>query len=88
MGLMFGDNSRHGWKFGNLMPAYFAISWPWFAGQRFATPLADRGNVGNQLIDATSGQANAMMATVPILAASFATRRQLRNRPGGVERIG
>ena len=73
MCLMFGDNSRHGWKFGDLMPSYFAITWPGLTRQRLATPLAYRGNVGNHHIDAGLGQANAVMSTVPVLAASFAT---------------
>jgi hypothetical protein len=88
VGLMLGDNGGLPGEFGNLMPAWLGIIGTRIHRQRSLAAGANRGDVGDDLVDPTDGQANAVMSAMSGLAPGTSSGGTLGYGFGSVEGIG
>ena len=87
VGLMLGDDGGLFGEFGDLMPGGLGIVGTGLARQRGLASRANRGDVGDDFIDATGRQANSVMAAMASLSSGPSSGGRLGERLGSVEGI-
>ena len=85
---MLGDDRGLLGEFGDLMLTRLGIVGAGIDRQRGVAISANRGNVGDDLVDATGGQANPSMPAMSRLATGTSPTRRLADRFESVQGVG
>ena len=85
---MLGDDGRHGWQFGDLMPGRFGVVGAGLDRQGTMATGTGLGPVVLDEVDALGRQASAVMPAMAGLAAGPASGRWPARWFGGMERVG